>query len=241
MADHVVIIGGSSGIGLATARRLSRDGARVTIAGRSAARLVAAREASGDEARVETLVLDATRIDDLAPAFERLGIIDHLVLALGTSHGVGPFATSDVALMKLGFEEKVFAHYACAQAALGVMASHGSITFVAAVSAHAAFPGLAGTGAANSALRGLVPILAAELRPLRVNAVSPGVIVTPWWDSYPEPERSQALEAYAARTPAGRNGRPDDVADAIAFLVGNGFMDGAVLVCDGGLSLGVTG
>ena len=82
-----------------------------------------------------------------------------------------------------------------------------------------------------------VPILAAELRPLRVNGVSPGVIDTPWWDFLPAEQREAAFTEYAAKTPVGRVGKPDDIAEAVAFLVTNTFMTGQVIVCDGGLRL----
>lgn len=117
------------------------------------------------------------------------------------------------------------------------MSAHGSITFVSAVSAHAAAPWTAGIGSANAAVAALAPILAAELKPLRVNGVSPGVIDTPWWDAFPEEQRRAMFADYAGKTPVGRIGRPEDVAQAIAFLINDSFMSGHVLICDGGLRL----
>jgi len=98
-------------------------------------------------------------------------------------------------------------------------------------------PGTAGIGAANAAVAALVPILAVELKPLRVNGVSPGVIDTPWWDAFPEEQKRAMFEGFAAKTPVGRVGRPEDVAQAIAFLIGDEFMTGHMLICDGGLRL----
>ena len=96
-------------------------------------------------------------------------------------------------------------------------------------------PGTAGISAANAAVATLVPILAAELRPLRVNGVSPGVIDTPWWDFLPAEQRQAVFADYAGKTPAGRVGKPEDVAQAITFLIMDGFMSGHVIVCGGGL------
>ncbi len=101
-----------------------------------------------------------------------------------------------------------------------------------------ALPGTAGLGAANAAVSALAPILASELRPLRVNAVSPGVIDTPWWDFLPADQKAAASADFAGKTPAGRVGKAEDVARAIAFLIADSFMTGHVLVCDGGLRLG---
>lgn len=234
-SQHVVIVGGSSGIGLATARQLLGQGYKVTIAGRSASRLEAAGKLlTGD---LHTQVMDAADPTGLSATFERIGAFDHLVLALGSGKGAGPFASVSLADVKAGFEEKVYAHFATAQAALPYLAKDGSLTFISAVSAQAAMPGTAGIGAANAAVAALVPILAAELRPLRVNAVSPGVIDTPWWDFLMDGQKVGVFADFAAKTPVGRVGTPEDVAQAIAFLIADTFMSGQTLICDGGLRL----
>lgn len=234
--QHIVIIGGSSGIGLATAGQLLSLGHKVTIAGRSATRLAVAEQSlTGD---VHALTVDATREQDLREAFSHTGNFDHLVLALGSSKGAGPFSSVSLADVKAGFEEKFYAHFAAAQAALPYLRRDGSLTFVAAVSAHTAMPGTAGIGAANAAVAALVPILASELRPLRVNGVSPGVIDTPWWDFLSGADKSAVFDDYAKKTPAGRVGRPGDIAETIGFLIANTFISGQTIICDGGLQLG---
>jgi NAD(P)-dependent dehydrogenase (short-subunit alcohol dehydrogenase family) len=234
--QHAVVVGGSSGIGLATAGQLLALGFKVTITGRSEPRLNAAREQlRGD---LSAIAMDAADPERVREVFRDIGTFDHLVLALGSGKGVGPFASVSLADVRLGFEEKVFPHFACAQAATSSLRKDGSITFVSAVSAHAAMPGTAGIGAANAAVAALVPILAAELRPLRVNGVSPGVIDTPWWDFLSEDQKVSVFADYASKTPVGRVGRPEDVAQAITFLVCDSFMSGHTIICDGGLRLG---
>ncbi len=234
-SEHAVVIGGTSGIGLATARRLVADGLKVTVAGRSERRIAAAREALAGKAEVAPL--DGADPRQVREFFHRLGAFDHLVLALGSGRGMGPFASLDLGEVRRGFEEKVWPHLFCAQAALPTIRKDGSITFVAAVSAQMAAPGTVGLAAANGALCVVAPILAAELRPLRVNAVSPGVVDTAWWDFMDVEQRQAAFANFAGRTPVGRVGTPDDIAKAIAFLVADGFVSGHVLVCDGGLRL----
>ena len=98
-------------------------------------------------------------------------------------------------------------------------------------------PGTAGLGAANAAVAALVPILAAELRPLRVNAISPGVVDTPWWDFLTDQQKATAFADYSAKTPVGRVGQPEDIAQAIAFLITDTFVSGQTIICDGGLRL----
>ncbi|MBB3214202.1 NAD(P)-dependent dehydrogenase (short-subunit alcohol dehydrogenase family) [Herbaspirillum sp. Sphag1AN] len=234
--QHTVIIGGSTGIGFATARQLLALGHKVTITGRTEQRLEAAKnELDGD---IAVLVLDAADTESLPDAFASIGAFDHLVLSLGSGKGAGPFASVSLEEVRQGFEEKVFPHFATAQAALPSLRKDGSITFISAVTAQAAMPGTAGIGAANAAIAALVPILAAELRPLRVNGVSPGVIDTPWWDFLTDEQKAPVFANYAAKTPVGRVGQPQDVGQAIAFLISNSFISGDIITCDGGLRLG---
>lgn len=235
-SQHVVIAGGSSGIGLAAATHLLEKGYRVTITGRDAAKLQAAVQSlNGD---VTATAMDAADFTGLAKAFEAIGPLDHLVLALGGGNGAGPFATVDLADLRKGFEQKTMAHFACAQACLPHLSKQGSITFVSAVSAQAAMPGTAGLGAINAAIAALAPILAVELKPIRVNCVSPGVVDTPWWDFLSADQKEPTFASFTARTPVGRVGRPQEIAEAIGFLIGNGFTSGHTLICDGGIRLG---
>jgi NAD(P)-dependent dehydrogenase (short-subunit alcohol dehydrogenase family) len=232
-SQHIVIVGGSSGIGLATAQHLLAEGEQVTIAGRSQDRLDAAKASLGPKGRA--VRMDAAKAESLPEVFAAIGPFDHLVLALGSRKGFGPFAGMNLAEMRESFEEKVYAHFAAAQAALPFLRKDGSITFVSAVSAHAAAPGTAGIGAANAAVAAFVPVLAVELKPLRVNGVSPGVINTPWWDFMADDQKQAVFAEYGAKSPVGRVGSPEDVAQAIAFLIRNTFVTGHVLLCDGGL------
>lgn len=132
---------------------------------------------------------------------------------------------------------KFFAQFYAAQAALPFLRKDGSLTFVSAISARAARPGTAGLAAINGAIEAIVKPLARELRPLRVNAVSPGVVATPWWDRLPAEVRGTLLRESADASLVGRNGKPEELAEAIAFLVANGFVTGTVLEVDGGIRL----
>jgi NAD(P)-dependent dehydrogenase (short-subunit alcohol dehydrogenase family) len=235
MQQHVVIIGGTSGIGLAAADILLREKFRVTISGRDPQRLANAGKKLRHEAGA--VVADAANPAAIAALFGGLGGFDHLVLAFGSNKGLGSFATVGIEDVRLSFTEKVFPQFACAQAAQKFLSPNGSITFLSAVSAFGAMPGAAGIGAANGAIATIVPTLARELQPLRVNAVAPGVIDTPWWD-WVAPDQKAALFAdFASKTPVGRVGTSEEIGQAIAFLITNGFMTGQTIVCDGGIRL----
>jgi NAD(P)-dependent dehydrogenase (short-subunit alcohol dehydrogenase family) len=234
--QRVVIIGASAGIGEAAARAFAERGAAVTITGRSKERLDQAAQRIGHPVLVAEV--DATNRGALDAFFATTGPVDHLVLSASPGAvGVGPFASLDEADLRQAFDGKFFAHVKAIQAALPRLRPDGSVTLVTAASARAAFAGTAALAAANGALESIVAPLAVELAPLRVNAVSPGIIDTHWWGGLPEDQRRAYFESAAASTPARRVGQPEDVADAIVYLAGAGFVTGTVLECTGGANL----
>lgn len=234
--QRVAVIGASAGIGEATARAFAAGGASVTITGRSKDRLDQAAQRIGYP--VDVAELDATDRAALDAFFAGTGTIDHLVLTASPGAvGAGPFAGLDEDALRQAFDGKVFAHVKAIQAALPRLRPDGSVTIVSAASARAGLAGTAGLAAANGALESLVAPLAVELAPLRVNAVSPGVIDTQWWNAMPDDQRRAYFDASAAATPVRRIGRPEDVAGAIVYLAGAGFVSGTVLECTGGSNL----
>jgi NAD(P)-dependent dehydrogenase (short-subunit alcohol dehydrogenase family) len=229
---RVVIVGGSSGIGLGAAELLGRVGAAVVIAGRDADRLRRAAAALGGTAATEQV--EAGSAASCAAMFARIGAFDHLILTMTGRLGGGDFASLDLAELRRAFDEKYWAHLTAAQASLATLSRQGSLTFVTGISARKVNPGGSGFAAINGALEIMTPTLARELAPLRVNAVSPGLIATPWYDHLPDDERRAAYDSAARQLPAGRIGRPEDVAQALLYVLANGFVTGSVIECDGG-------
>jgi NAD(P)-dependent dehydrogenase (short-subunit alcohol dehydrogenase family) len=246
MAQHTVIIGGTSGIGLATAHRLAGDGHDVTIAGRDGDRLKAALAELTDLPdrglrAVRGVTVDATDRASLDALFAATGPVDNLVVTATAAGGLGPFFDLSLDDLLDATEGKLLAHLNAIQAAAPVLRAGGSVTLVSAGSAQAAIPGTVGLAAVNGAIETVVPVLAVEAAPRRVNAVSPGVIDTAWWDWLPATDRERTLAGFAKQVPTGRVGRAGDVADAIAFLIGNSYVTGAVIPVDGGLRLAPVG
>ncbi|MEU3573185.1 SDR family oxidoreductase [Kitasatospora sp. NPDC036755] len=233
--QRVVVMGGSSGIGEAAATAFAADGAEVVVTGRDRDRLDAAVARIGGKSSGHRL--DAADPAALAEFFAGTGTVDHLVVAVSGAAGAGPFARLDLAELATGFDAKFWPQVRVLQAALPHLREDGSVTLITAASARAAFPGTAGLAAINGALEAMVPPLAVELAPLRVNAVSPGVIDTPWWDRVPADQRAALFQGLAATTPAGRVGRAEDVARAIHMLAANTFVTGVVFDCTGGANL----
>ncbi|MEW9699803.1 SDR family oxidoreductase [Paenibacillus sp. SI8] len=233
--QRIIIMGGTSGMGLASAHKLVNFGAEVIITGRDPIKLEAALQELGPLAKGETL--DAASPEDLAAFFERQGSFDHLVIAVSGAKGAGNFRDLSLSELRDGFEAKFWPQITSAQLSLQTLKSNGSITFITAISARNVSPGISGLAAINGGLEAMVPNLALELAPIRVNAISPGVVNTSWWNWLPEEHRSAAFLQFAENTPMGRVGEPEDIAKAVHYLVDNTFVTGSVLEVDGGLRL----
>jgi NAD(P)-dependent dehydrogenase (short-subunit alcohol dehydrogenase family) len=228
-------MGGSSGIGEATAALLAAEGAEVVITGRDQGRLDRAVERIAG--KVTAHAVDATDPGQVTSFFAQTTRIDHLVLAVSSSSGAGPFATLDLADLQAGFDGKYWPYLRILQAALPKISKDGSVVLVTAASARAAFAGSAGLAAINGALEAMIAPLAVELGPVRVNAVSPGVVDTPWWDNVPPQLREELFRAATDTLPVGRVGQAPDVAHAIMLLSTNPYITGTVLEVTGGAHL----
>jgi NAD(P)-dependent dehydrogenase (short-subunit alcohol dehydrogenase family) len=232
-----VVFGGSSGIGEASARAFLAKGQQVTITGRDEAKLAKAAERLADAGVVRTVVADALDRAAIEHVFEASGPVDHVVICVSGGKGAGLFRELDLDDVRGAFEQKTMAQLTIAQVAAKHLGEGGAITFVTAASARSAIRGTAGLAAVNGAIEALVPILALELAPIRVNAVSPGIIHTPWWDGMPSSVRDAFFETAATTLPVRRIGNPEEVGELIATIAGAGFATGSVYEIDGGSHL----
>lgn len=231
--QRVVITGGSSGIGLATARDALVEGAgEVLLLARSRDRLDAAARELGD--RVDALVLDVTDEDAVATAFAAIGAFDHLVTAAAGTYR-GHIAETDTAAAKALFESKYWGQHHCLKHGGPRVRPGGSVTLFSGWISRKPMVGTGTLAAIDAAIEALARVAALELAPVRVNALVPGQIETPLWSARLGEEQRRAYFArLGAELPVGRAGTAEDVAHAVLFLMTNSFTTAAVLDVDGG-------
>ncbi|KMN48041.1 SDR family oxidoreductase [Chromobacterium violaceum] len=220
----VAVLGGTSGIGRAAALAASEAGAQVYVLGRSAAQ----------HGPWQSLRADVTDLYSLRNAFAGIGRIDHLVLTAGARVGSPRLEDATLDDLQRTFEVKLFGALLAAQQALPYLAPDASITFTSGLLSRKYGPGGLLKSAVNAALEAAAKNLAKELAPRRVNVVSPGVVDTELWGEAGSEGRAAAMARIASGLPLGRVGRPQDLAQAYLFAMGNAFLTGAVLDVDGG-------
>ncbi|GAA4044159.1 SDR family oxidoreductase [Arthrobacter methylotrophus] len=226
---HVLVIGGTSGIGRAVVEHAAAEGARVTAAARTTEDV-----SLPDGVALERV--DLTSTASVESLFERTGAFDHLVLSAGPGAmgGVRDLSTDEA---RPFMDTKFWGYYEAVRAAADRIAKDGSITLVGGAASRKHAPGRPMMAAINAALEAFGKANAIDLAPIRVNVIAPGLVDTPAYAGMPEQMRQGMLDGYAASVPAGRAGLPSDVATAAVFLMGNTFVTGTVLDVDGGVQL----
>ena len=227
--QRVLIIGGSSGIGAATARSFAALGADVTIASRSEKNLAAATARIG--AGVHTVVLNTFDAAMVGAYFTDTGSVDHVVVSAAQTL-TGSVRDLPLADARAAMDSKFWGAYHVARAAR--IAHAGSLTLISGFLSVRPSKTAVLQGAINAAIEALARGLALELAPVRVNAVSPGLVATPLWSGMSEHARQDMYDAAAARLPARRIGRPEDIANAVIYLAATPYATGSTILVDGG-------
>ena len=223
----VVVVGGSSGIGLSTAELATREGAEVIIASRNAERLNAAAGTIGAKA----IAADVTNDKSVEDLFRACGPVDHVVVTAAQLK-TGPFKTVAMDDVRSTMEGKLWGAWRVARFA--DIRPGGSLTLVSGYLSIRPRPNSAIISVANCALESLTRALALELAPVRVNCVSPGIIDTPIRAAMPEAARRDMLAKTAASLPVGRVGVGADIARQILAFMTIGFATGSIVYIDGG-------
>ena len=231
---RIVVIGGTSGIGLATAKMASEHGAEVVIASRDSAKLERAKVEIGG--KVEGHQLNVTDESQVKAFFDKVGQFDHLTTP-GSSVSGGPFLTTDTAVAKADFDSKFWGQYYAAKYGSPKIRPGGSIIFFSGIYGTRPPAGVSAIAALNGATEALCRALTVELAPLRVNVVVPGLVDTPAYSHMPQQQREAMFKQVAEALPARRIGQPEDIAQAVLYLMADAFAAGTILVIDGGLTM----
>jgi NAD(P)-dependent dehydrogenase (short-subunit alcohol dehydrogenase family) len=236
-----VVIGGSSGIGLATAKLFVGEGAYVFITGRRKTELETAKAAIGRN--VATVQGDLADLDDLDRLFAAVkaekGGLDTLVVSASYG-GIAPISVVTPEIFDKTFSVNVRGVFFAVQKAIPILRDGATITFIGSGVHLKGIPHYITYGASKAALRSLTRGLAVELkdRGIRVNTLSPGAIETPMLaGQFSSPEELEAARGmFRQMAPLGRLGRPEEMATAVLFLASSdsSYCTGIDLVSDGG-------
>jgi NAD(P)-dependent dehydrogenase (short-subunit alcohol dehydrogenase family) len=230
---RVVVIGGTSGIGLAVASRAMAEGAQAIVGSSSGDKVDAAlAKLPGAEA----MAVNVTDEASVAAFFARVGAFDHLVFTAGDwgRFGGGPVESLVLKDATSIFAVRFWGAVAAIKHAVKLINADGSITLTDGMIAHRPRKGASISTAMAGAVEHLVRALAVELAPIRVNCVCPGAIRTDVWNSIPAEQREDRFKRMTERLPVNRIGEPDEVAEAYLYLMRGGYTTGQILRVDGG-------
>lgn len=228
--QKVLVIGRGSGIARAITLAAQDAGASIIAAGRDPAGLAAAY---AEQPQVRTEAIDLTDEDSIEALADRVGTVDHVV-STASARARGRLADLDRDALRLSFDTKVIGPLMLAKHFAPRMSGHGSIVIFSGVAAAKIAVGTLGVAITNGAAEILTRSLALELAPIRVNAISPGVIDTGAWDAFGEQGKAEYFADISSRNPARRIGTVDDIASGVLFALTNTFLTGATLHIDGG-------
>jgi NAD(P)-dependent dehydrogenase (short-subunit alcohol dehydrogenase family) len=229
----VVLVGGSAGMGLETARRAKAEGADVVLVARDPDRL---RHAADEVGAAGSAAIDATDVARLEDFFESLPSIDHVFVTAGGPY-YAPLADLDVERAHRSVEEHLWLPLHLGRYAMGRVRPGGSLVFVGGTGARRPSPGLALASAVTHAMPALIAGLALELAPVRVNLIAPGFVDTPLSASLLGGQLDARREQLRATLPIGRVVGPEDVAALAVHLMANRALTGATYDIDGGQQL----
>jgi NAD(P)-dependent dehydrogenase (short-subunit alcohol dehydrogenase family) len=229
----VLVIGRGSGIAHAIVTAVRDAGARVIAAGRNTEALEAAYQG---EPNISIETVDVTDDASIAALGERLGGIDHVV-STASARARGRLRDLTRESVLNSFNTKVIGPLMLAKHLGPRINEGGSFVLFSGVAAFKIAVGTMAVAITNGAADTLARSLAVELAPIRVNAISPGVIDTGAWDALGEPGKAAMFAEQSRQNPARRIGDADDIASAVLFALTNTFLTGVTLAVDGGEAL----
>ncbi|MBY8341684.1 SDR family oxidoreductase [Streptomyces spinosirectus] len=233
--QRIVVIGGTSGIGLAVAQGAAGEGAEVVVASRRKESVDAALERLPQGA--EGHALDATDEEAVRGFFDRVGGFDHLVYTAGESLLMEPLATADLGRARRFLDTRLWGAYTAVKHGAPAIRPGGSVVLTTGTVARRPMPGTTVAASLCGAMESLTRALALEIAPVRVNIVSPGIVRTDLWRDLPPAEREGLYASMAGTLPVGRIGEATDIAEAYLYLMRGGYSTGSIVTVDGGGTL----
>ncbi len=222
----ILVVGGTSGLGLSVAKQASERGAKVVIASRNASENHnELAVAVGND--IETYSFDATSELETEKALKEIGDFDHLVITVRPDITPAPFEKTDIQKAKEAFETKFWGQYQLIQKAQSQINQNGSIIMTTGIAGEKIFKNFSTMAVINSATETFCRSLAIELAPTRVNIVSPGFVAP----------KSQEVEKFAQQFPLGRIASPEEIAETYIYLMASQYITGTSVVIDGGARL----
>jgi NAD(P)-dependent dehydrogenase (short-subunit alcohol dehydrogenase family) len=232
---RIVILGGSSGIGLAIAQAAAAEGAKVVIGSSNQGRMDAALK--GLPANAEGHAVDLASEAAIKALFDRVGSFDHLAYTAADKLQLNRVAETDLTKARKFFELRYWGALATVKYASSHIRPGGSIVLTSGLAGLRPHPGWALGASVCSAMEGLTRALAVELAPIRVNIVAPGVVVSPLWDDMTKEAREALYRQMAERLLVRHPGETEEVAQSYLYLMRQTFGTGTVLRVDGGGAL----
>jgi NAD(P)-dependent dehydrogenase (short-subunit alcohol dehydrogenase family) len=232
---RIVVLGGSSGIGLAVAQQAVAQGATAIIASSNADRVKQA--VATLDGKAEGHKLDLSNERDIQDFFQKIGGFDHLVFTAGDTLQLNELAATDLTKARHAFELRYWAVLAAVKHASTHIREGGSIVLTTGIAGERPHKGWTVAASVCGAIVSLTRALAVELAPIRVNAVSPGVVRTNLWQSMNADAREHLYESVGKSLLVGRVGEACEIARAYLFLMQQGYGTGQTVVLDGGAVL----
>lgn len=232
---RVVVLGGSSGIGLETARMAAAEGAQVVIVSSNLSKINKALESLPYDAK--GFAVDLSIEQNIRNFFEQIGPLDHLVFCAGENLKLHKIESTEIPQARDFFTIRFWAAVAAVKYSIPLIRHGGSISLTSGTAGARPGSGWSVASSICGAMEGFVRAMAVELSPIRVNCVVPGVIKTPLWDSLPEADREGLYAQAAGSLLVKRVGESADVAKGFLYLISQSFATGQTLVIDGGTLL----
>ena len=232
---RIVILGGTSGIGLATALAAEREGAHLVVSSSRQRRVDQALAALSG--RAEGYAVDLSDEAQIQAFFERIGAFDHLVFTAGEALQLQPLPETELGAARGFLDLRFWGAFMAVKYGSPHLRPGGSVVLTTGTAGRRPQKGWTVAASICGAMEALTRALAVELAPIRVNAVCPGFVRTELWSTMSEAARETMFREAGQALPVGRVGEADDLAEAYLYLMREGFSTGQVIVVDGGAVL----